>query len=72
MLRSQESNNDALDRMVKNHSNMLDLCGPIKGCAVSAGRHLLMEGDLRLKDSQGKVSEGFRTGLHVNIYPFTE
>lgn len=52
----QDSNNDSLDRMVKSYSNMFDLCGPIKGCAVSAGRHLFMEGDLKLKDSQGKVS----------------
>lgn len=48
----QDSNNDSLDRMVKSYSNMFDLCGPINGCA---GRHLFMEGDLKLKDSQGKV-----------------
>lgn len=44
---------------------MFDLSAPIKGCAVAAGRHLFMEGDLKLKDSQGKVR---RTRERLNKY----
>lgn len=34
---------------------MFDLCAPMKGCPPNQGRNLFMEGDLRLKDSIGKV-----------------
>lgn len=36
---------------------MFDLCGPMKGCATTQGRHLFMEGDLKYKDSINKVSK---------------
>lgn len=36
---------------------MFDLCGPMKGCATTQGRHLFMEGDLKFKDNINKVSE---------------
>lgn len=35
---------------------MFDLCGPMKGCASTHGRHLFMEGDLKYKDNINKVS----------------
>lgn len=34
---------------------MFDLCGPMKGCASTQGRHLFMEGDLKFKDNINKV-----------------
>ena len=34
---------------------MFDLCTPMKGCPPNQGRNLFMEGDLKFKDSMGKV-----------------
>lgn len=34
---------------------MFDLCAPMKGCPPNQGRNLFMEGDLKFKDSIGKV-----------------
>lgn len=34
---------------------MFDLCAPMKGCPANQGRNLFMEGDLKFKDSMGKV-----------------
>lgn len=41
--------------MAKQYSSMFDLCGPMKGCAATQGRHLFMEGDLKFKDNINKV-----------------
>lgn len=38
---------------------MFDLCGPMKGCALTQGRHLFMEGDLKFKDNINKVGTRF-------------
>lgn len=35
---------------------MFDLCAPMKNCAVTQGRYLFLEGDLKYKDSISKVS----------------
>lgn len=42
--------------MVKQHNTMFDLCEPMKGCALQQVRHLFIEGDLRFKDINSKVS----------------
>lgn len=51
----QDSNNEHLDKLAKQYSIMFDLCGPMKGCAATQGRHLFMEGDLKFKDNINKV-----------------
>lgn len=49
---------------------MFDLCGPMKGCAATQGRHLFMEGDLKYKDNINKV--GVLTGTHdFNEFSFS-
>ncbi|XP_058129775.1 uncharacterized protein LOC131285134 [Anopheles ziemanni] len=48
-----DSNNEALDRMVKQHSAMFDLCQPMRG--IDHGRKVFVEGDLKYKDSTGKM-----------------
>lgn len=55
-LYQQDSNNEHLDKLSKQYSHMFDLCGPMKGCASTHGRHLFMEGDLKYKDNINKVS----------------
>lgn len=52
----QDTNNEHLEKMVKQFSCMIDLCGPMKDCLVANGRHLFMEGDLKYKDHLSKVS----------------
>ena len=34
---------------------MFDLCAPMKGCVVSQGRYLFLEGDMKYKDNVTKV-----------------
>ncbi|XP_050081314.1 pleckstrin homology domain-containing family G member 5 [Anopheles maculipalpis] len=46
-------NNETLDRMVKQHSIMFDLCLPMRG--IDHGRKVFVEGDLKYKDSTGKM-----------------
>lgn len=41
--------------MIKQYSQMFDLCGTMKGCASQHVRHLFMEGDHKYKDNLGKV-----------------
>lgn len=48
-----DSNNEHLDKMVKQYSTMLDLSLPMHGTVE--GRKLFLEGDLKFKDSLGKV-----------------
>uniref|UniRef100_A0A182Q1V7 DH domain-containing protein n=1 Tax=Anopheles farauti TaxID=69004 RepID=A0A182Q1V7_9DIPT len=48
-----DSNNETLDRMVKQHSIMFDLCQPMRG--IDHGRKVFVEGDLKYKDSTGKI-----------------
>ncbi|XP_055321220.1 pleckstrin homology domain-containing family G member 5 isoform X3 [Sitodiplosis mosellana] len=50
-----DTNNENLEKLLKQHCSMFDLCGPMKGCATPQERHLFMEGDLRYKDSTTKV-----------------
>lgn len=38
---------------------MFDLCAPMKGCVVSQGRYLFLEGDMKYKDNVTKVIEYF-------------
>ena len=52
----QDSNNEHLDRIARQFSSMFDLCGPMRGCPVTQGRHLFMEGDLKFKDNANKVN----------------
>ncbi|XP_055387911.1 pleckstrin homology domain-containing family G member 5 [Condylostylus longicornis] len=49
-----ETNNEQLEKLVKQYSQMFDLCAPMKGCSSQHCRHLFMEGDLKLKDSASK------------------
>uniref|UniRef100_A0A182LRN4 DH domain-containing protein n=1 Tax=Anopheles culicifacies TaxID=139723 RepID=A0A182LRN4_9DIPT len=48
-----DANNETLDRMVKQHSVMFDLCLPMRG--IDHGRKVFVEGDLKYKDSTGKM-----------------
>ncbi|XP_065362388.1 rhoGEF domain-containing protein gxcJ-like isoform X2 [Calliphora vicina] len=50
-----DTNNEHLEKMIKQYSQMFDLCGPMKGCASQHVRHLFMEGDHKYKDNLGKV-----------------
>uniref|UniRef100_A0A6E8W1P8 DH domain-containing protein n=1 Tax=Anopheles coluzzii TaxID=1518534 RepID=A0A6E8W1P8_ANOCL len=47
-----DSNNETLDRLVKQHSIMFDLCQPMRG--IDHGRKVFVEGDLKYKDGTGK------------------
>lgn len=51
----QDTNNEHLEKMIKQYSQMFDLCGPMKGCASQHVRHLFMEGDHKYKDNLGKA-----------------
>uniref|UniRef100_A0A182W3X1 DH domain-containing protein n=1 Tax=Anopheles minimus TaxID=112268 RepID=A0A182W3X1_9DIPT len=48
-----DANNETLERMVKQHSIMFDLCLPMRG--IDHGRKVFVEGDLKYKDSTGKM-----------------
>ncbi|XP_052873511.1 pleckstrin homology domain-containing family G member 5 [Anopheles cruzii] len=48
-----EANNETLDRLVKQHSIMFDLCQPMRG--IDHCRKVFVEGDLKYKDSTGKM-----------------
>ncbi|XP_055588932.1 uncharacterized protein LOC129741244 isoform X2 [Uranotaenia lowii] len=48
-----DSNNENLEKMVKQYSGMFDLCLPMLG--TNEGRKLFLEGDLKFKDSFGKM-----------------
>uniref|UniRef100_A0A2M4CSM2 Putative guanine nucleotide exchange factor n=1 Tax=Anopheles darlingi TaxID=43151 RepID=A0A2M4CSM2_ANODA len=48
-----EANNETLERFVKQHSIMFDLCQPMRG--IDHGRKVFVEGDLKYKDSTGKM-----------------
>ncbi|XP_075162525.1 uncharacterized protein LOC142235152 isoform X4 [Haematobia irritans] len=50
-----DTNNENLEKMIKQYSQMFDLCGPMKGCASQHVRHLFMEGDHKYKDNLGKA-----------------
>ncbi|XP_036326252.1 serine-rich adhesin for platelets-like isoform X2 [Rhagoletis pomonella] len=50
-----DTNNEHLDKMVKQYSQMFDLCAPMKGCPAHQVRHLFMEGDHKFKDNLGKA-----------------
>lgn len=52
--RLQDTNNEVLDKLIKQHSQMFDLCAPMRGCPASHVRHLFMEGDHKFKDNVGK------------------
>lgn len=64
----QDTNNENLEKLLKQHSTMFDLCGPMRGCPTPHERHLFMEGDLRLKDSTTKVIDYSHT---VSVYTNT-
>ncbi|XP_064541067.1 uncharacterized protein LOC135430351 isoform X10 [Drosophila montana] len=49
-----DTNNEVLDKLIKQHSQMFDLCAPMRGCPASHVRHLFMEGDHKFKDNVGK------------------
>ncbi|XP_073842654.1 uncharacterized protein isoform X9 [Musca autumnalis] len=50
-----DTNNEHLEKMIKQYSQMFDLCAPMKGCASQHVRHLFMEGDHKYKDNLGKA-----------------
>ncbi|XP_034134109.1 uncharacterized protein LOC117587482 isoform X5 [Drosophila guanche] len=49
-----DTNNEGLDKLIKQHSQMFDLCAPMRGCPSYHVRHLFMEGDHKFKDNLGK------------------
>nr|NP_649182.4 uncharacterized protein Dmel_CG42674, isoform C [Drosophila melanogaster]AAF49064.4 uncharacterized protein Dmel_CG42674, isoform C [Drosophila melanogaster] len=49
-----DTNNEVLDKMIKQNSQMFDLCAPMRGCPAYHVRHLFMEGDHKFKDNLGK------------------
>ncbi|XP_068142817.1 serine-rich adhesin for platelets isoform X2 [Drosophila tropicalis] len=49
-----DTNNEVLDKLIKHHSQMFDLCAPMRGCPAYPVRHLFMEGDHKFKDNLGK------------------
>lgn len=53
----QDTTNKNLEKLVKQHCTMFDLCAPMRGCASLLYRHLFMEGDLKYDDNTttGKV-----------------
>lgn len=67
----QDSNNEHLDKMAKQYSSMFDLCGPMKGCAATQGRHLFMEGDLKFKDNINKVINDQEWSIWWNTIRFS-
>ncbi|XP_037938979.1 uncharacterized protein LOC119672089 isoform X2 [Teleopsis dalmanni] len=50
-----DTNNEQLEKMIKQYSQMFDLCAPMKGCPAHQVRHLFMEGDHKFKDNLGKA-----------------
>ncbi|XP_055856468.1 uncharacterized protein LOC129919565 isoform X2 [Episyrphus balteatus] len=50
-----DTNNEHLEKLIKQHSVMFDLCAPMKGCPAHQVRHLFMEGDHKYKDNLGKA-----------------
>jgi hypothetical protein len=51
----QDSNNESLEKLIKQYSQMFDLSAPMRGCVLNQGRYLFLEGDLKFKDNIGKV-----------------
>ncbi|KPU78047.1 uncharacterized protein Dana_GF24485, isoform C [Drosophila ananassae] len=49
-----DTNNEMLDKLIKQHSQMFDLCAPMRGVPAYQVRHLFMEGDHKFKDNLGK------------------
>ncbi|XP_034482946.1 uncharacterized protein LOC117788320 isoform X2 [Drosophila innubila] len=49
-----DTNNEVLEKLIKQHSQMFDLCAPMKGCPAYQVRHLFMEGDHKFKDNVSK------------------
>lgn len=54
--RTKDSNNESLEKLIKAYSQMFDLCAPMKGCVISQGRYLFLEGDMKYKDNNAKVN----------------
>lgn len=54
-LNEKDSNNESLEKLIKQYSQMFDLCAPMKGCVISQGRYLFLEGDMKYKDNITKV-----------------
>lgn len=52
---SQDSNNESLEKLIKQYSQMFDLSLPMKGCVMNQSRYLFLEGDMKFKDHIGKV-----------------
>lgn len=53
----QDSNNESLEKLIKQYSQMFDLSLPMKGCVMNQSRYLFLEGDMKFKDNIGKVRE---------------
>lgn len=52
----KDSNNEHLEKVIRQYSVMFDLCAPMKGCLTSQGRYLFLEGDMKYKDNISKVN----------------
>lgn len=69
----KDSNNESLEKLIKQYSQMFDLTAPMKGCVVNQGRYLFLEGDLKFKDNTGKVRYCDKRIIHLitlNFYRF--
>uniref|UniRef100_A0A1B0ACS0 Uncharacterized protein n=1 Tax=Glossina pallidipes TaxID=7398 RepID=A0A1B0ACS0_GLOPL len=51
-----ETNNEHLSKLIKQYSQMFDLCGAMKDRAPQHVRHLFMEGDHKYKDNHSKAN----------------
>lgn len=57
----QDTNNEHLEKLIKQYSKMFDLAAPMKGCVLNQGRYLFLEGDMKYKDSISKVRDYVRS-----------
>ena len=54
----QETRDEDLERLISAHCR-LDLTSPMPGCTDNQRRHLLFEGDLKLKEGSTKVLNNY-------------
>ena len=52
----QETRDEDLERLISAHCR-LDLTAPMPGCTDNQRRHLIFEGDLKLKEGSTKVDD---------------
>ena len=58
----QETRDEDLERLISAHCR-LDLTAPMPGCTDNQRRHLIFEGDLKLKEASTKVNDSVKYKL---------